>query len=55
MKALWYDRDIGKAVALQVGKVFSRNAAFSFFSPFHYGDIEEPSIPNQRWLKVKNK
>ena len=55
MKALWYDRDIGKAVALQVGKVFSRNAAFSSFSPFHYGDIEEPSIPNQRWLKVKNK
>jgi threonine dehydrogenase-like Zn-dependent dehydrogenase len=34
--------------------MFSRAAAFSFFSPFHCGDIEEPCIPNQRWLKVNN-
>jgi threonine dehydrogenase-like Zn-dependent dehydrogenase len=55
MKALWYDRDIAKALALQVGKIFSRNAAFAPFSPFHYGDIEEPAIPNPRWLKVRNR
>lgn len=54
MKALWYDMDIGKAVALQVGKLFTRDAAFSPISPFHYGDIPEPAIPNPRWLKVKN-
>lgn len=54
MKALWYDMDIGKAAALQIGKLFTRNAAFSPFSPFHYGDIPEPAIPNLRWLKVKN-
>jgi threonine dehydrogenase-like Zn-dependent dehydrogenase len=55
MKALWFDNDIKKILALQAGKVFSRNAVFSFFSPFRYGDIEEPAIPNPRWLKVRNK
>jgi hypothetical protein len=54
MKALCYDRDIGKALALQVGKLFTRNAAFFPLSPFHYGDTPEPVIPNPRWLKVKN-
>ena len=37
MKALRYDRNNGKALALQGGKVFSRNAAFSPCFPFHYG------------------
>lgn len=54
MKAIWFDRDIRKAAALLVGKLFTRNAAFSPFAPFHYGDIDEPAIPNPRWLKVKN-
>jgi len=55
MKALWFDKEIGKVVALQLGKVFSRDAVFAPFSPFHYSDTEEPAIPNPRWLKVRNK
>ncbi len=55
MKALWYERNVGKALLVQAGKLFTRNAVFSPLSPFHYGEIPEPSIPNSRWLKVRNR
>ncbi len=39
---------------LKAASVFSKNAALSSFAPVQFGEIEEPEIPNPRWLKIKN-
>ena len=54
MKALYFDNDIAKILALKVTSTFTRNAALWPFSPVRYAEVDEPEIPNPRWLKVRN-
>lgn len=54
MKALYFDNDIAKILALKVTSAFTRNAALWPFSPVRYGSVDEPEIPNPRWLKIRN-
>jgi threonine dehydrogenase-like Zn-dependent dehydrogenase len=55
MKALYFENDLRKALALKVAQRFYRFAAFAPFSPLRYADVPEPGIPNPRWLKVRNR
>lgn len=55
MKALYFDNNLAKVGLLNVTSVFNKEAAFGRLSPFQCGDIHEPSIPNPRWLKIRNK
>jgi 2-desacetyl-2-hydroxyethyl bacteriochlorophyllide A dehydrogenase len=54
MKALYFDNDIKRIVALKAAAVFDKRAAFRSFSPVQYADVPEPRLPNERWLKVRN-
>ena len=54
MKALYFENDIRKIVALKVASAFNRFAALGRFSPLSYGEIQEPHIPNDRWIKIEN-
>ncbi len=55
MKALYFDNNLPKILALNVVSKFYKNAALSFISPTRYAEVPEPVIPNGRWLKVKNR
>jgi threonine dehydrogenase-like Zn-dependent dehydrogenase len=55
MKALYFDNDLKKILAVKAASVFWKFAALSPLSPVQYGNIPEPELPNERWLKVKNK
>lgn len=55
MKALYFENRIGKIAALRVAERFSRYAALGPFSPLCYAEVPEPSLPNGRWLKVRNR
>ncbi|MCD6570886.1 MAG: zinc-binding dehydrogenase [Deltaproteobacteria bacterium] len=55
MKALYFENKIIKVAVLNVTSKFNKYAALGRFSPTRYSEIPEPQIPNQRWLKVKNK
>jgi len=55
MKALYFDNSLPKVATLNVLSVFDKDAAFGRLSPFRCGEVPEPSIPNPRWLKVKNR
>lgn len=54
MKALFFENRIGKVVALKVAERFFRYAALGPLSPLRYADVPEPTIPNPRWLQVRN-
>lgn len=54
MKALYFDRDVARALAAQaLGKV-RKDLAFSRLSPVHYGEVPEPQLPGPDWVKVAN-
>lgn len=55
MKAIYFDNYIPKIVALNVLSRFTEEAAYWRFSPVRYTEVQEPQIPNPRWLKVKNR
>lgn len=55
MKALFFDNDLAKILLLKVASKFNKFAALGKFSPVRYGRIEEPQLPNSRWLKIKNR
>ncbi len=55
MKALYFENDPARLAMLRVATLFSRNAALSAFSPLRYQNIPEPRIPNERWLKIRNR
>ncbi len=54
MKALWFENKLWRIAALKALQVFSRRAALGPFVPLRFGDIPEPTIPNPRWIKVRN-
>jgi threonine dehydrogenase-like Zn-dependent dehydrogenase len=55
MKALYFENKLGNIVTLKIASSFTKSAAFAPFSPFKYSEVEQPEIPNPRWLKVKNR
>ena len=54
MKALYLDGSVLGIALYQVAAKVLRRPATSAFSPVKVADIPEPSIPNERWLKVRN-
>ena len=54
MKALYFENDFARVVALKVAERFHKYAAFGAFSPLHWRDVPEPQLPGPRWLKVRN-
>jgi threonine dehydrogenase-like Zn-dependent dehydrogenase len=54
MKALYFDNNLPKILALKALSVVDKYAAFGRFSPVRYADVPEPKLPNPRWLKVRN-
>jgi threonine dehydrogenase-like Zn-dependent dehydrogenase len=55
MRGLFFDNNILKVGLLNVTSRLYKNAALLPLSPTRYGRVEEPEIPNPRWIKVKNK
>ncbi|HPM75650.1 MAG TPA: alcohol dehydrogenase catalytic domain-containing protein [bacterium] len=55
MKALYFDNSLTKAVALKALSVFDKYAALGKLSPSQYAEVPEPTPPNARWLKVRNR
>ncbi len=54
MKALYFENNLVRIAALKAATVFTADAAFAPFSPLRYGEVPEPTLPNERWLKVRN-
>jgi threonine dehydrogenase-like Zn-dependent dehydrogenase len=55
MRGLFFDNNIIKVGLLQITSKLYKYAALLPLSPTCYGRIDEPEIPNPRWIKVKNK
>lgn len=55
MKALFLDNDLKKILAFKAASLFKKFPDLGGMSPVQYGEIEEPQIPDERWVKVKNK
>lgn len=47
MKALYFDNNLLKILALSVASKFYKNAALSLISPTRYAEVPEPVIPNE--------
>ncbi len=54
MKALYFENKLLPALAVKVASQVDRFAALKGFSPLKYAEVPEPSLPNARWLKVRN-
>jgi hypothetical protein len=54
MKALYFENDLLRIMALKATSKLNRLAALGPFSPLRYEEVPEPSLPNQRWIKVRN-
>lgn len=55
METVYFDNNIPRMLALNVLSRFTDEAAYWRFSPVRHTDVDEPEIPNPRWLKVKNR
>ena len=55
MKALYFEKDPYRVGMLKAAQLFSKYAALGPLSPLRYRDIDEPRIPNPRWLKIRNR
>jgi threonine dehydrogenase-like Zn-dependent dehydrogenase len=54
VKALYFDRDVARALAVQaLGKV-RKDLAFGRLSPVTYGEVPIPELPGPRWVQVAN-
>jgi len=54
MKALYFDNNLPKILALKARSAVDKFAALGRWSPVQYADVAEPALPNPRWLKVRN-
>jgi 2-desacetyl-2-hydroxyethyl bacteriochlorophyllide A dehydrogenase len=54
MKALYFENKLSKVVALKATQRVYRYAALTPLSPLRYAEVDEPRLPNDRWLKVRN-
>ena len=55
MKALYFDNNIAKILALKVSSVFNKNAALGSLAPMRFAEVPDPKLPGPRWLKVRNR
>jgi threonine dehydrogenase-like Zn-dependent dehydrogenase len=54
VKALYFDRDVARALAVQaLGKV-RKDLAFGRLSPVKYGEVPIPELPGPRWVQMAN-
>jgi len=54
MKGLYFEGTVPRVLAYLIASRFSRYAGISPFSPTTYGEVPEPEIPGDNWLKIKN-
>ena len=54
MKALFFENRLSKVIAMRAASLINKEAALGPISPLKYDEIDEPEIPNSRWLKVRN-
>jgi len=54
MKALYFENDLLRIMALKATSKLNRLAALGPLSPLRYEEVPEPSLPNERWVKVRN-
>jgi threonine dehydrogenase-like Zn-dependent dehydrogenase len=55
MKAVYFENSLLRILLASFILRFNKNAALGRFSPIRFTEVAEPRIPNQSWLKVKNK
>jgi threonine dehydrogenase-like Zn-dependent dehydrogenase len=55
MKALYFDSDVKRIVLTKALSLVYPNAPLSRFSPVAYAEIDEPDLPGENWVKVKNR
>ncbi len=55
MKALYFDSDIKRIVLTKALSLVYPDAPLSRFSPVSYADVDEPTLPGENWVKVKNR
>ncbi|MDP8256162.1 MAG: zinc-binding dehydrogenase [Candidatus Alcyoniella australis] len=55
MRALFFDNDIRRILAVKALSKVDKLAALRRFAPVRYAVVPEPELPNGRWLKVRNK
>jgi len=55
MRAIYWDKDIPKALIVKVLKPVWPGVVFSPLSVSRYADLPEPELPGPRWVRVRNK
>jgi threonine dehydrogenase-like Zn-dependent dehydrogenase len=55
MRAIYFDKDIPKALVVKALKPLWPGVVFSPLSPTRFADLPEPDLPGPRWVRVKNK
>lgn len=55
MKALYFDKDIPRALATKALRRVWPNVIWSRLSPSGLEDIPDPELPGPRWLRVRNR
>jgi threonine dehydrogenase-like Zn-dependent dehydrogenase len=55
MRAIYFDKDIPKALVVKALKPLWPGIVFSPLSPTRYADLPEPDLPGPRWVRVENK
>jgi threonine dehydrogenase-like Zn-dependent dehydrogenase len=55
MRAIYFDKDIPKALVVKALKPLWSGVVFTPLSPTRYVELPEPALPGLRWVRVKNK
>lgn len=54
MRAIYFDKDIPKALIVKALKPIWPGVVFTPLSPSRYEDMPEPDLPGPRWVRVRN-
>jgi threonine dehydrogenase-like Zn-dependent dehydrogenase len=54
MRAIYFDKDIPKALVVKALKPLWPGVVFSSLSPTRYVNLPEPDLPGPRWVRVEN-
>ncbi len=55
MKALYFEGSVPRVALYMAASKFYRYAGITPFSPVTWGEVPEPEIPGDNWLKIKNR
>jgi threonine dehydrogenase-like Zn-dependent dehydrogenase len=55
MRAIYFDKDIPKALVVKAIKPVWPGVVFTSLSPTRYVELPEPELPGPRWVRVRNK